>query len=211
MMNLHAWLSLVVKGKFTIQQDGTVDVIGDVDTRYAGHIRYDFFSLKQLPCNFGYVSGDFKCNNSGLLTLKGSPKVVGRDFDCSFNDLKSLQHGPIDVGRDYNCSYNKITSLQHAPKEIYADFNCSHNNLLTLKYSPTYIKKSLYCRCNYLITLKHSPTRVGAFIHCDSNFIPNSKYHPIEGQFPYPFNLYNQKGPFLFRWLLNKALIWFVK
>ena len=54
---------------YTINQDETVDVDGDV--------YLSFKKLSKLPLNFGKVSGSFNCYDNDLGTLKGCPKGVG--------------------------------------------------------------------------------------------------------------------------------------
>lgn len=51
---------------YTINEDGTVDIDGDVSLCNKG--------LTQLPLNFGRVTGYFDCANNQLVTLEGSPQ-----------------------------------------------------------------------------------------------------------------------------------------
>ena len=99
-----------IQGKFNIQDDGTVDVDGNV----SWHNK----SEKKLPIQFGKVSGAFWCHNTNLHTLKGSPISVGKGFYCGTNKLKNLEGAPKYVGVRFNCQANKLTSLQGLPEQI---------------------------------------------------------------------------------------------
>ena len=76
---------------------------------------------------------DFKCNDSGLTSLEGSPKKVAGLFNCTENELTSLKGGPEYVGDSFLCSYNMLTSLEGAPKTVYGNFRCYDNQLTSLK------------------------------------------------------------------------------
>ena len=66
---------------WSINQDGLVDVNGDVRLQYK--------ELTKLPLKFGTINGYFDCYGNLLTTLEGSPKSVGGIFDCSNNELTS--------------------------------------------------------------------------------------------------------------------------
>jgi hypothetical protein len=105
---------------YIINDDGSIDVEGDVDLSYAG--------LTKLPIYFNYVSGNFYCQWNELTSLEGCPKVVGGNFYCSVNQLTSLEYAPKKVVGSFYCSYNKLTSLV-GPKEVGGDFICYDNPL----------------------------------------------------------------------------------
>jgi hypothetical protein len=108
---------------YNINQDGTVDVNGNVNLSDCG--------LKELPLKFGYVSHSFYCINNELMFLQGSPREVGGDFGCGFNRLTSLQGGPKSVGGDFGCIHNQLKSLMGAPEIVYGSFYCGYNSQLT--------------------------------------------------------------------------------
>jgi hypothetical protein len=96
---------------YIINKDGSIDVNGDVD------LTNDLVSDPVLiPFNFNHVNGFFDCSDNELISLKGSPKIVGGDFTCSDNRLSSLVGGPKEVGGNFCCDYNKLTNLKWAPK-----------------------------------------------------------------------------------------------
>ena len=102
--------------KYTINEDGSVDVDGNVNLSYKG--------LTEIPFNFNKVSGIFNCAENKLTSLKGAPKKVGGDFGCS---------------------YNKLTSLEGVPKKVGGNFYCSNNDLISLKGIPLKINGNLFC------------------------------------------------------------------
>jgi hypothetical protein len=136
---------------YTINDDGSVDVDGDVDLSNN--------SLSKLPLKFGIVRGDFYCFHNKLTTLEGSPKEVGRTFWCNYNNLDNLNMCPQIVGSlggnlgDFVCSNNKLTSIIGAPREVFG-FYCSHNKLTNLEGIPKLIGRGgLGCESNKISKL----------------------------------------------------------
>lgn len=101
---------------YTINEDGSIDVNGDVFLYGLG--------LTELPINFNKVSGTFDCSNNKLTTLKGCPKCVGGNFSCGVNYL---------------------TDLKYSPKVIHGSFYCSGNNLKSY-VSDSIVGKTFYCQ-----------------------------------------------------------------
>ncbi len=104
---------------YTINDDGSIDVNGDVGLSYG--------VLTELPLVFNKVTGDFYCYENRLTSLKGSPKWVGGNFSCYDNHLTSLEFSPEYVGCDFFCDFNDLTDLVGSPKYIGGDFLCGHN------------------------------------------------------------------------------------
>jgi hypothetical protein len=67
------------KGKWTLNENGEVDVEGNVTIFENG--------LTDLPVKFGKVNGTFFCSNNKLTTLKNYPTYVGGAFYCYNNKL----------------------------------------------------------------------------------------------------------------------------
>ena len=118
---------------YIINEDGSIDVDGDVDLYNK--------NLKALPLNFRKVSGHFKCSFNKLISLKGSPQSIGEDFHCSYNNLTSLEGSPQSVGGYFYCSYNQLTTLDGGPKRVGGIFWCYSNNLKNIDYLPKYYKE----------------------------------------------------------------------
>ena len=127
---------------YTINEDGTVDVNGDVYLNSKG--------LKEIPLKFGYVSGDFFCDYNGLISLEGAPSEVGGYFSCCYNQLASLEGAPRKVGECFGCHNNQLTSLIGSPEKIGEDFHCNDNELTSLIGAPEEIGGNFYCADNPL-------------------------------------------------------------
>ncbi len=122
---------------YTINDDGSIDVIGDVNLSRE--------QLSRIPFNFRKVSGFFSCsNNIELISLNGCPKEVGSNFYCHNNNLTSLKGCPSKVGGDFICSYNKLTSFKGCPNYIGGDFNCENNNIRDFYGFPDFWEGKLY-------------------------------------------------------------------
>ena len=87
---------------YTINDDGSIDVDGNVDLLW--------YRLTELPLNFNRVTGYFNCSRNKLTSLKGSPRWVGGYFSCYNNDLTSLEFSPDYVGYYFECTGNKLTN-----------------------------------------------------------------------------------------------------
>ena len=121
---------------YTINDDGSIDVDGDVNLDNRG--------LTELPLDFNKVTGDFYCVHNKLTTLKGSPKYVG-GFYCNVNNLTSLEYSPKEVGDSFSCGSNKLTSLEFSPEKVGSDFNFIDNEIRDLYGISDYIGAYLYC------------------------------------------------------------------
>ena len=105
----------------SINQDGLVDVAGNVNLSYKG--------LKKLPLKFGTVSGYFDCSVNKLTTLEGAPLRVGDGFFCSDNKLTTLEGAPQSVDGNFFCHNNQLTTLEGAPQSVGGNFWCDTNPL----------------------------------------------------------------------------------
>ena len=117
-------LKKCVKGTYTINDDGSIDVEGSVNLSRK--------KLTKIPFNFGKVSGNFKCASNHLTSLEGAPNNVGGDFYCHYNQLTSLEGAPNNVGGSFYGSINPLTTLDYTPTKINEDFHCYDTKL---KYS----------------------------------------------------------------------------
>jgi hypothetical protein len=90
---------------YTINDDGTIDVDGNVDLNDR--------SLTKLPLKFNKVTGYFSCSVNKLTSLEGCPIWVGGRFHCWDNRLTSLEGCPSYVGGYFYCLQNPPL-----PKEI---------------------------------------------------------------------------------------------
>lgn len=173
-------------GKWTVNEDLTVDVDGDVKI-------IEPPTDGRLPFRFGRVSGDFDCSNMQLTSLKGSPKAVDGYFDCENNQLSTLEASPIEVGGNFNCRRNQLTSLKDSPKEVGGNFYCDLNQLISLKGSPKKIGGGFSCSDNQLSTLDGAPEIIERDFVCMKN--PLEKLGDISTQVGGRFNFYGPPIP----------------
>ena len=90
---ISAWLSFIGVANYTLNEDLSVNVVGDV------MINSISMDLHELPIKFKIVSGNFNCGENGLTTLIGCPETIGGYFDCHGNNIVSLVGCPISVGK----------------------------------------------------------------------------------------------------------------
>tara|TARA_B100000497_G_scaffold108145_1_gene126144 strand:+ start:972 stop:1568 length:597 start_codon:yes stop_codon:yes gene_type:complete len=125
---------------YTINDDGSIDVDGDVSFINLG--------LTELPLKFNKVSGDFYCAHNNLTTLKGCPIEVGEIFNCNYNELTSLEYSPIKVGDDFCCTENNLTDLKGCPEKVGGVFLITDNNITDLKEFPKLVGGYTYLLSN---------------------------------------------------------------
>jgi len=162
-------LKKFVKGSYTINNDGSIDVEGIIDLSYN--------ELTKIPFKFRNVSGNFYCNDNQLTSLDGAPNTVGGNFYCSNNQLTSLDGAPNTVGGNFYCSNNQLTSLEGAPNNVGGNFSCSNNQLTTLEGAPNTVGGNFSCSNNQLTTLDGAPNTVGGSFYCYDN--PNLPYSEL--------------------------------
>lgn len=108
------------------------------------------------------------CDNAGLVSLRGCPKIVQGQFNCANNQLVSLKFGPITVNGSYDCSDNLLSSLEGCPKIVTT--NKQYTN-------------GFYCAGNKLSNLVGGPETVIGYYVCDDNPLESliGIAHTIEG------------------------------
>jgi hypothetical protein len=165
---------------YTINEDGSIDVDGDVvlqsdeEEVYGPNDSGDDFitgylKLSEIPLNFNRVSGNFDCRGNNFISLEGGPITVGGNYDCSFNMLSSLRYGPKQVGGDFDCQINDLTSLVGGPVSVGGDYNCSDNLLSSLDGLPATVVNTFNCAFNNLTSLVGGPVSVGVDFYCYEN------------------------------------------
>jgi len=110
---------------YTINRDGSIDVVGNVDLQGKG-LKTHILHLTKLPLKFSRVSRHFYCHNNQLTSLRGAPLSVGGHFSCYRNKLTSLEGAPKEVGGIFSCSNNQLINLDHLPNvsgDIYMNYN----------------------------------------------------------------------------------------
>ena len=112
-------LKKCIRGTYTINDDGSIDVDGAVNLSRK--------KLTKIPFNFSKVGGDFYCYGNQLTTLEGAPNTVGGNFHCYYNKLTTLEGAPNTVGEGFYCDNNQLTSLEYAPNTVGGNFLCYDN------------------------------------------------------------------------------------
>lgn len=166
-MDVKKWLNEMSIENYTINDNLTVDVDGDVSL-----FRKE---LKSIPVQFGVVNGDFNCAVNQLKSLLGCPKIVVGDFYCYKNKITSLVMAPEKVYGSFDCGSNKLTSLKGCPKVIKTDFSCPDNNLLSLNDGPEEVGGSFSCYSNKLTSLDGIPREISGTLNCAHNFLNSFK------------------------------------
>ena len=133
-------LKSCINGTYTINDDGSIDVNGNVNLSRK--------KLTKIPFNFSKVSGSFWCNKNQLTSLKGAPNNVGGIFSCNNNQLTSLEGAPNNVGGIFSCNNNQLTSLDGAPNTVGGGFDCTNNQLTTLDGAPNTVGGGFDCYSN---------------------------------------------------------------
>ena len=150
---IRSWLDEMNIKKYTINDDHTINVNGDVDLRNKKIISFPKY------IQFNKIRGSFDCSYNFLKTLKGTPYEVNINFYCDNNRLSSLEFGPEIVNGGYFCNNNKLVMLKGIPKKINT-LSCCYNELETLDGIPSDIEENLYCYENLLDSLDSLPDYV---------------------------------------------------
>ena len=152
-VRIEEWLNKYKIKNYTINDDLTIDVKGDVDLKY--------YPENEFPdyIQFRNVSGTFSLYTSKISSLKGCPIKVDGGFDCErCKNLTSLKGAPNEC-KSFDCSNcRNLTSLEGALNEC-EYFDCSDCDKLTsLKGSPKKVLGNFVCNyCNSLKSLKGLP------------------------------------------------------
>lgn len=160
---VKAWLEEYGIKNYTINQQGEIDINGDIKLTYKNIKEFPYF------IQFGTVKGNFDCKHNNLTSLKGVPREVKGNFDCACNDLTSLEWAPAKVGGSFDCAHNHLTSLKGAPEKIKGYFDCGSNNIKDLKGAPKVVGGYFDCGDNNLTSLKGAPKEVGGNFFCQNN------------------------------------------
>jgi hypothetical protein len=168
---IRNWLDKMKITRYTIHEDLTVDVEGNVNLSGKEIIR--------LPVQFGVIDGAFVISGNGLTTLKGCPHTILGNFWCNTNRLKNLQFGPTTVTGSYNCGYNQINTLEYLPDTMKEGLDCSHNRLTILKGLEKFDKLyHLFANNNQLTSLQYVPKEIDYALHFENNQVKNFDHLP---------------------------------
>ena len=120
---------------YTINEDGSIDVNGDVDLIDK--------KLIELPLNFNRVNGDFNCSHNYLTELKGCPKYVKGSFNCDSNKITDLYGISDYIGNYLYCDGGApIGIIINVPVDI--DFVRAFNSYRVIKDGKVILKRLKY-------------------------------------------------------------------
>ena len=118
--DIKIWLNKYKITNYTINEDLSVDVDGDVYLYYK--------KLKEIPVKFNIIKGIFDCDNNQLTSNKFFPKEVYGKFSCHNNQFKNLDNFPklvtswIVIGRSPNLeNINGLWNCVFRGNRIYCD------------------------------------------------------------------------------------------
>lgn len=148
---------------YTINNDGSIDVDGDVVLE---HIYNDF------PIKFRRVSGNFDIYMPHIDDLSFCPEYVGGRFSVR-NSIRSESTDDI-----YYHSKKYIRHCEHQGYDVsYMEYKTTPPKLISLKGGPQYVGGDYIVCCTEIQSLEGAPECVGRF-HCDDNEIYSLKYAP---------------------------------
>jgi len=169
---IENWLNEIEIENFTINNDLTVDVDGDVDLSSEG--------LTEIPVQFNKINGWFDCNgNEKLKSLKGCPQIGVIHFHCYNCDLRDLEGVPKEIDGWFECGENeKLKSLKGCPQIGVTNFYCNKCDLRDLEGVPKEIEDWFNCEDNKnLKSPKYAPKSEE---YLWSKSIPELKYKLYE-------------------------------
>jgi hypothetical protein len=137
---LKNWLLSMNVRDYTVNDDFSIDVDGDVDLSER--------KLVEIPYKFNNVKGNFFIYDNNLTTLNNCPNFVGDNFGCDRNYLITLEGGPKEVKGSYDCSKNRLKDLTGCAENIGGHFNCTFNNIESLTGFPKKVGSNVFCDNN---------------------------------------------------------------
>jgi len=150
-MNVEQICKKYLIESYTILDDGSIDVLGDV--------RLGSLKLTELPLKFNKVSGNFYCHSNKLTTLEGCPEWIGGNFYCGYNKLTSLEGGPKIVEMSYDCMNNNLTTLKGCPEKVGSAFHAGSNKLTEVDFCPKECRVVNFSNNYDLVSIKKFPEK----------------------------------------------------
>ena len=138
---VEVWLKEYDIKDYTINEDLSVDVAGDVDLSAK--------CLSKIPVKFRNISGTFDCEDNELTNLEGFPINISGNLYCGSNQLTDLMGCPEVIGGGFYCDNNRLVSLIGCPTSV-VGFDCSDNRLVSLNGCPEVVGGDFYCSYNNL-------------------------------------------------------------
>lgn len=120
--DIEHWLYEQNIANFTINEDGTVDVAGDVILKsYKG---------STLPVQFGIVHDGFSIQDSNLTSFVGAPRSVGKWFNGVNTKVSSIAGMPSYIGQGlgiWNTRIHSLSGIHKVVRVCKGHFSCNKN------------------------------------------------------------------------------------
>lgn len=174
---LQYYLITYYSTNYTINDDLTVDIEGDVDLRGSLLTANNIPILDKIPVQFGKVTGSFNCIGNNLKNLIGAPKIVNGDFACygdsiTLGSIESLEGVPETCEGEMNLICNQIKSLKYLPKIVKGTIYLDLNEISSFDFAPVEVKGGFSVHGNQISSLKGSPSKVGGDYWIGVNSVP---------------------------------------
>ena len=154
---IKEWLDFFQIENYTIKDDLSIDVDGKI--MLVGK------DLKELPVQFGLVTGEFNVRKNLLTNLKGCPRIVGGVFKCADNQLKNLEHSPEIVGDDFFCHNNPLETLQGVNTRVGGGMIAYGTSLTTLEGFKGTVVEEIWLGNTAIKTIPLDLTIKGTIVH----------------------------------------------
>ncbi len=158
-------ISKLMKSYFKTGEDYTIDS----QNRVTIHGECEMTGkIAKIPVTFA-KTGNFSCDDVGIVSLLGAPVFVDGNFMCQNNRITSLKGGPNKIGPTgmYNCASNKnLTSLEGCPNVLHC-LNALDCSLTTLVGCPSQCSL-VQVSDNKLTSLEGAPQSTNEF-YCSNN------------------------------------------
>lgn len=151
---IHDWLSKQGITAFTINDDNSVDVDGDIEL---GGVR-----LYKIPVKFSSITGSVTIAECLFQTLEGLPPIIGGDLTVHGMVLHSLAGAPKEVRGSVSLDATTIKDASICPIEhVGRHFNISDCKLTKLGQMPTYVGGDFIAMNNPLTSIAGLPEKIG--------------------------------------------------
>ncbi len=172
---------------YTINNDGTVDVNGDLNIYFLqDRIKKD--EKNTILINFNKINGDVdinlqwthrygKAGRTGQGQLPFTFNEVTGNFHANHNMLETLRGCPKKVGGCFDVRSNRLRTLEGSPETVGDYFSANSNSLDDLKGSPKYVGGNFDISDNDLKTLEGLSTRIDGTLDFNNNKITSFDYY----------------------------------
>jgi hypothetical protein len=173
-----------IKGEFTVNEDGSINVKGNVVIKK---------NMAELTVDFNEIDGNFIAPHIGLKSMKRFPRIVTGDVIINSNDIKIIERLE-KVGDDFNISNNELSIIKNFPL-VGKDIILQDNYLETLDGIQDHVNGNLFVTYNHLTNFRGFPNKIDGDCFASNNRIQSEDGLPdfIGKQF-YIYDQTDEKG-----------------